>query len=69
MSMCCDGVHVDCNATVLGNTIVPVGTKVCSGEVFKKDTIDATDFLKKVETNIPFPSIPISGKHITLMML
>lgn len=33
---CCDGVHVDCNATVAGYCIVPAGTKVCSGEVYKK---------------------------------
>ena len=30
-----DVVHVDCNATVAGNTVVPAGTKVCSGEVFQ----------------------------------
>lgn len=35
-SICCDGVHVDCNATVAGNTLVPVVSKVCSGMVFKK---------------------------------
>ena len=37
---CCDGVHVDCNATVEGYCLVPAGTKVCSGEVYKrKDTV------------------------------
>ncbi len=49
-SMCCDGVHVDCNATVAGNTLVPAGTKVCSGTVFAKeiDTINGDDlFIKK----------------------
>lgn len=35
-SICCDGVHVDCNATVAGYTSVPAGTKVCSGELFKR---------------------------------
>ncbi len=35
-SMCCDGVHVDCNATVEGYCIVPAGTKICCGEVYKR---------------------------------
>ncbi len=42
-SMCCDGVHVDCNATVAGCTLVPAGTKICSGELFKKDRIKNED--------------------------
>lgn len=42
-SMCADGVHVDCNATVAGNTFVPACTKVCSGTFFKKDPIDASN--------------------------
>lgn len=29
-----NGVHVDCNATVMGNTVVPPCTKVYSGKVF-----------------------------------
>ena len=48
-SMCCDGVHVDCNATVAGNTVVPAGTKVKSGEVYEG---------KKQ----PHPLLPIDGK-------
>ncbi len=48
-SMCCDGVHVDCNATVAGCTLVPAGTKVCSGEVFQKDTVSASDLFFDVE--------------------
>jgi len=32
---CGDGVHIDCNATVTGYANVPMGTKVCSGEVIK----------------------------------
>lgn len=45
-SMCCDGVHVDCNATVEGYCLVPAGTKVCSGEVYRrKDTVRAEDLL------------------------
>lgn len=35
-SMCCDGVHVDCNATVEGYCIVPAGTKIGCGEVYRK---------------------------------
>ena len=31
-----NGVHVDCNATVSGNTTVPDRTKVFSGQVFKQ---------------------------------
>lgn len=42
-SMCCDGVHVDCNATVAGCTLVPACTKICSGEVFKNETPKAQD--------------------------
>lgn len=33
-SVCCAGVHVDCNGTVAGYCCVPAGTKICSGEVF-----------------------------------
>ena len=43
-TMCCDGVHVDCNATVEGYCLVPAGTKICSGDVYKrKDTIKTED--------------------------
>lgn len=42
--MCCEGVHVDCNATVEGYCIVPAGTKICCGEVYKKkDTVKMED--------------------------
>ncbi len=33
-SRCCDGVHVDCNATVAGMALVPEGRKIKSGEVY-----------------------------------
>lgn len=33
-SKCGRGVHVDCNATVAGYTVVPNETKVCFGEVY-----------------------------------
>lgn len=44
VSMCCVGVHVDCNATIDGYCLVPAGTKIRSGEVYKrKDTVRADD--------------------------
>lgn len=43
-TMCCDGVRVDCNATVEGYCLVPAGTKIYSGEVYKRqDTIKTED--------------------------
>ena len=33
-SVCGEGVHVDCNATVAGNVTVPSKTKVISGDLF-----------------------------------
>lgn len=41
-SVLCDGCHADCNSTVLGNKIVPAKTKICSGEVFGKNSIPTT---------------------------
>ena len=38
-----EGVHIDCNATVAGNVAVPAKTKVCSGEVFCGERVDATE--------------------------
>lgn len=35
--ICREGVHVDCNATVEGCCVVPRGTKVCSGDVYKRN--------------------------------
>ena len=43
-SMCCDGVHVDCNATVAGATLVPAGMMIKSGEVYDRKKVDANDF-------------------------
>ncbi len=40
-SICFDGVHVDCNATVDGYCKVPSGLKICSGEVFRKENSSA----------------------------
>lgn len=43
-SICFDGVHVDCNATVDGYCNVPSGLKICSGEVFRKESsLDTND--------------------------
>ena len=42
-AMCCDGCHIDCNATVVGNTLVPTGTHIFSGVVFKKDNVSLKD--------------------------
>lgn len=41
--MCCDGTHIECGATVAENTIVPAGTKVESGNVYKRNEISAED--------------------------
>ena len=72
-SMCCDGVHVDCNATVAGETLVPAGMKIKSGEVYDRKTVDANDFFfnpeewakrmnemkKPIDMRTP---VPISGQ-------
>ena len=42
-SMCCDGVHVDCNATVAETTLVPAGIKVKCGEVYDRKSVDVND--------------------------
>ncbi len=42
-SMCCDGAHIDCNATVVGNTLVPAGYKICSGEIYKNESLRMGD--------------------------
>lgn len=68
-SMCCEGVHIDCNATVAGYTIVPAGMKVCSGSVFQKDIVETGDFFfsltkkeKKVDTKtISHGPLPVDG--------
>jgi len=62
-SMCCDVCHIDCNATVAGQTVVPAGTKVESGVVFKKTGIDMADlFIKDDDTeNKPHGPLPVNG--------
>lgn len=42
-SMCCEGVHVDCNATIVGYSIVPAGMKISSGMVFQKESVEIND--------------------------
>lgn len=69
-SMCCDGVHVDCNATVAGMTLVPAGTKIKSGEVYDRKTVDANDLFfnpeewakKMNEMKQPHTPTPINSK-------
>ena len=69
-SMCCDGVHVDCNATVAETTLVPAGTKVKCSEVYDRKTVDVNDLFfnpdewaKKLnEMNIAHTPTPIDGK-------
>ena len=36
-SKCDRGVHVDCNGTVAGYCLVPAGTKIPSGTVYKSE--------------------------------
>ena len=71
-SMLCDGVHIDCNATVAGYSLVPVGTKVCSCEVFKGIKVDVAILFGNDTNNthltitakIPQSGpIPIDGKE------
>lgn len=69
-SMCCDGVHVDCNATVAGMTLVPAGTKVNSGEVYDRQKVEINDLFfnpeewaKKLnDMSHPHTPTPIDGK-------
>lgn len=64
VSMCCDGVHVDCNATVAGNTVVPAGTKVQSRTVFRKDTVSVEDLFIEKDISKRRP-LPIDGMEYT----
>ena len=51
--MCCEGVHVDCNATVEGCCIVPSGTKIYSGEIYKKqDTVKMEDLFFDTQRSV-----------------
>ena len=48
-SKCGEGVHVDCNATVAGYSLVPAGIKIGSGAVYKsEETVKPEEvFLRK----------------------
>lgn len=59
-SACLDGVHVDCNAVVAGNTIVPAKTKVNSGEVY---TSKSQEPCNTPATPKPHGPIPFDGKE------
>lgn len=69
-SMCCDGVHVDCNATVAGTTLVPAGMRIKSGEVYDRKNVEINDLFfnleewaKKLnEISHPHTPTPIDGK-------
>lgn len=45
-----EGIQVDCNAVVVGNTVVPGGIKVASGTVYEKkiphgpDSVDGLEY-------------------------
>lgn len=68
-SMCCEGVHVDCNATIAGYSMIPAGMKICSGTVFQKESVEindlflaSTDQLDNVNKKItPHGVLPIDG--------
>lgn len=57
-SMCCEGVHLECNAIVADNTLVPAGTYIDSGIVYKRDKIEVNDlFLDEERWHKNFDSI------------
>lgn len=70
-SMCCDGVHMECNSTVADNTLVPAGTSIDSGVVYKRNTIDVNDLFfdaKKWHKDLknskkPHGPLPINGRE------
>lgn len=58
-SMCCDCCHIDCNATVDKQTVVPAGTIVSSGDVFKKAGVDMSNFFMNLSQQPNKPHGPI----------
>ena len=48
-SMCSDGVHLESNATVADNTIVPAGKYIDSGAGSKRDKIEVNDLFFNAE--------------------
>ena len=63
-SMCCDACHIDCNAVVAGQTIVPAGTKVCSGEVFRKTSVQMSDFFMNKNRKTTIPHGPVETETL-----
>ena len=70
-SMCCEGVHLECNAVVADNTLVPAGTDISSGVVYKRKSMDINDFFFDAEQwrkglndiEKPHKPIPIDGRE------
>lgn len=68
-SMCCDGVHMECRATVADNTLVPAGAEIKSGEIFKRNTIEVGDLFFDTEKSPgnadnakkPHGPLPVNG--------
>lgn len=50
-SMCCEGVHVDCNAVVSAATVVSAGTKVECGVIYSRKTVETKDFFLNTEAD------------------
>jgi len=53
VSQCCNGVHIDCNATVAGYTCVPQKTKVESGTVYRNQAISAEEMFVPIKNDTP----------------
>ena len=68
-SMCCDGVHLECNATVADNTLVPAGTFIDIGMVYKRDSMNVNDlFFEARQSNLensgkPHECVPVNGRE------
>ena len=69
-SMCCDGVHIDCNATVADSTMIPAGMKIRCGEVYDRKNVEINDLFFDAEVwakslneiKHPHTPTPINGK-------
>lgn len=65
--MCCDGVHVECNATVSDKTLVPAGTTIDSGVVYKRNEIKTEDLFFDAEkwekSQKPHGPLSINGQE------
>lgn len=63
-AMCFDACHIDCNATVLSNTLVPAGTHVLSGSVFEKKDVSVNDLFFNAEECTKKPLTPQKAFHM-----